>query len=156
MNGALQRLRAEISSDWEAFAQRADELAGIDLDNVEAAGFSQAALALHHAYSAVESILERVARQVEGSVPIGSDWHKSLLDAAALELEGIRPPLLGRDTVRALHELRAFRHFLRHAYSVELEPAELRRHQATVKKMRQILAGEIQAILKWLEEAGQN
>ena len=77
MNARMQRLRAELRHDHEAFEQRVHELAGIDLSKAAAGegDLARAALALHHAYGAVESLLARVARTVEGSLPDGADWH---------------------------------------------------------------------------------
>ena len=74
MSAALQRLRAEIRFDREAFEQRLRDLEALGLDAVgSAADAAQAAVALHHAYCAIESILLRVARQLEGSTPEGPE-----------------------------------------------------------------------------------
>lgn len=58
--GALQRLRAEVQSDRHAFDARCDELVGIDLAHASTAELAQAAVALHHAYGAVEAALVRI------------------------------------------------------------------------------------------------
>ena len=74
MTADLQRLRAEIRFDREAFTQRVDELESIPLSgDATPADAAQAAVALHHSYCAIESILARVARQLEGSIPEGPD-----------------------------------------------------------------------------------
>ena len=126
MTPALQRLRAEIRFDREAFEQRLRELKDLPLDaEPTAADTAQAAVALHHAYCAIESILVRVARQVEGSLPQGPEWHQALLHAAGLEIPGVRPALLSRESVEALRRLLGFRHFFRHGYAVPLDPAQL-------------------------------
>ena len=56
----------------------------------------------------------RVARQIEGSLPEGPDWHQALLHSAGLDLPGMRPAIFSRATVDALRHLLGFRHFLRH------------------------------------------
>lgn len=50
---------------------------------------------LHHAYTALEAIFERVARALEGGLPDAADWNRQLLDGAFREIEGIRPAILG-------------------------------------------------------------
>lgn len=144
MNATLQRLRAEIRFDREAFEQQLRELDTIPLGaDSTAADAAQAAVALHHAYCAVESILIRVARQLEGSTPDGAEWHQALLHAAGLDIAGVRPALLSRETVQSLRRLLGFRHFFRHGYAVPLDPlqlAELRREaQALAPRLRREL-----------------
>lgn len=146
MTAVIQRLRAEIAFDRAAFEQRLAELAGLSLDARSAPGTTaQAAVALHHAYCAVESILVRVVRQLEGAIPEGADWHQSLLHSAALELPGVRPVILSRQTVDALRPLLGFRHFFRHGYAVALDPLRL----ADLSREAQALAPRL------LDELGQ-
>ena len=131
MSAALQRLRAEVRFDRDAFEQRLRDLDLLRLDaDATAADAAQAAVALHHAYCAIERILLRIARQLEGSTPEGPEWHQALLHASGLEIPGVRPALLSRGSVESLRRLLGFRHFFRHGYAVPLDPrqlAELRR-----------------------------
>jgi hypothetical protein len=122
----LQRLRAEIRSDRASFSARIDELKGLDLATASTpATAAQAAVALHHGYGAIESLLVRVSRYIEGALPAGSDGHIELLESMALDLEGIRPRVLSPDSLRALRVLLAFRHFFRHAYAITLDARRL-------------------------------
>lgn len=74
MSPRLQRLRAEIASDLEAFRARVNELSALPpLASAGRPQLAEAAVALHHAYGAVEAALTRIARAV-----------------AALELDGAR------------------------------------------------------------------
>lgn len=127
MSASLQRLRAEIRFDRDAFARLVDELDSIELaaDADKAPQRAQAAVALHHAYGSLESIMVRVARQLEGDVPGGADWHQALLHSMGLEIEGVRPAVFSRATIGALRRLLGFRHFFRHAYAVELDAERL-------------------------------
>ena len=71
MNGRIQRLRAEIASDRDALAGRIRELSAIDLARPDASegDLARAALALHHAYGAVESALTRIAARWKAVFP---------------------------------------------------------------------------------------
>lgn len=153
MTADLQRLRAEIRFDRQAFQQRAQELATIPLgEEATPADAAQAAVALHHAYCAIESILVRVARQLEGSIPEGPDWHQALLHAAGLALPGVRPALLSRGTVNALRRLLGFRHFFRHGYAVALDPAQLAALRAEMKAAAPRLLTEIDDLDAFLQD----
>lgn len=156
MNPRIQRLRAELRSDHEAFEQRVREVESIDLANPDASegDLARAALALHHAYGAVESLLARVARTVEGSVPEGADWHQALLSTMTLEIEGVRPPVLAGETSAHLHRLLAFRHFLRHAYAVGLSRERLLALRAEAAALAPMLADDLARLDEFLRALG--
>lgn len=71
---------------------------------------------LHDAYCAAEAGLERLLLAIDGGLPQGRRYHQDLLDRAAHEVAGIRPPVIGRDTLRGLRQLLGFRHVFRHQY----------------------------------------
>lgn len=144
MSAALQRLRAEIRFDRDAFAQRVAELDALTLDvRATAADAAQAAVALHHAYCAIDSILVRVARALEGSTPEGAEWHQALLHSAGLEIPGVRPALLSRESVESLRRLLGFRHFFRHGYAVPLDALQLANLRRETRALAPRLLGEL-------------
>ena len=93
MTPRLQRLRAEIASDRAALTSRLDELSAISLATAtpNPGDVARVAVALHHAYSAAETIMLRLAREFEGEPLAGPDWHQALLGAMSLEIDGVRP-----------------------------------------------------------------
>jgi hypothetical protein len=153
---AIERLRAEVGSDRRAISRWLDELAALDLDSDSEPGtLAQAAWSLHHAYSGIEAILERTMRTIEGSLPEGPDFHKEILDTSALAIEGVRKPLLSEPTVIALHDLRAFRHFVRHAYAVTLDRGRLADLQRRAAALRRDLERDLDALDDWLRELAE-
>lgn len=156
MKPAVERLRAEVRSDREAVSRWFDDLAALSLrPEADRDRLARAAWSLHHAYSGIEAILERTMRTIEGSLPEGPDFHKALLDAAALTIEGVREPLLSEPTVAALHDLRAFRHFVRHAYAVELDPERLADLQRRSAALRPGLEEDLHRLDEWLRELAE-
>ncbi|MFW6012111.1 MAG: hypothetical protein ACOC92_00205 [bacterium] len=156
MKPALARLRAEVRADREAVFRWLDDLEALTLQpGADPGTLARAAWSLHHAYSGIEAILERTMRTIEGSLPEGPDSHKALLDAAALTIEGIREPLLSEPTVDALHELRGFRHFVRHAYAVKLDPGRLADLQRRSAALRPRLEADLDRLDEWLQEVAQ-
>jgi hypothetical protein len=103
------------------------------------------ALGLHRWYSAVESMLERIERSL-GTLPGGSNWHLELLEVATLEIPKVRPAIVDAEHLDGLRELLKFRHFLRHAYAVELDRAKL---QSLVTDLRMTHAGVDAAIARF-------
>lgn len=55
MKGSIQRLRAEIRSDRDAWSLRVEELRELDSSRSEPGALAQAAVGLHHGYGAIES-----------------------------------------------------------------------------------------------------
>ncbi|MFW6067878.1 MAG: hypothetical protein ACOC97_06045 [Myxococcota bacterium] len=125
----VRRLRAEIRADRSAMEDRTAEVRQFAHGDgsVPPERPGALALALDRAYTALESILERVARTLEGGVPEGADWHRSLLQNASLEIERVRPAILGGEAVSMADEARRFRHFVRHGYAAPLDWERVRR-----------------------------
>jgi len=118
----LRRALAEVQADRAAFQKRAGEAMVYADRALNAEQAAAAALAMERAYTALESILERVTRALEGGAPSGPDWHRQLLDGAAMSIHKVRPALLSQRSHEAADRLMRFRHFLRHAYGADLDP----------------------------------
>jgi hypothetical protein len=117
-------LRAEIERDWQQVKRHAETCAATDprLGTPEAA---LVALSLDHAYEAFEQMLCRIERALRLPERSGQHWHRRLLADATEPLPGVRPAIVPKSAERAWEELLGFRHFLRHAYAVELDPERL-------------------------------
>lgn len=125
----LQRLVAEVRDDLRQTEEIGHRIVTYEAQLAapgcppEVAGF--VGVLLHRWYTACEAALERIERVIVGSVPGGEAWHQDLPRLASLEIPDARPPVLARVTSQALLPYLRFRHFLRHAYAVELDPFEL-------------------------------
>lgn len=62
---------------------------------------------------------------MDQSVPAGSDWHRELLRQKAVEIPGMRPPVLTAEVANDIHEFLRFRHVVRHVYAFALEPDQI-------------------------------
>jgi hypothetical protein len=126
----LARLRAEIREDREAMTRCLSDIeaaaASLSTSPTDRAQQAFAAVALHGWYTGLETIIERIARTIDRSVPTGDTWHRDLLSQSMAEIPGLRPAVLPATLKRDLVELLDFRHFFRHAYGVNLDPARLR------------------------------
>ena len=126
---ATARLREEITGDRDAMARRVADLddarARLARTPGDSAALALLAWAVHGWYTALESIMERVAREIDATVPAGDKWHRALLAQVNADVPGVRPAVLPRELRADLEELLAARHFLRHAYGAELDPDRL-------------------------------
>jgi len=81
---------------------------------------------VHDFYNAVERFLERVAVEMNGGVPRGSDSHARLLSRMGRDVTDVRPAVLRDESRRRLEEYLRFRHLFRHRYGYELDWERLR------------------------------
>ncbi|HVW30737.1 MAG TPA: hypothetical protein VHC69_35515 [Polyangiaceae bacterium] len=135
----LSRLLAEIRVDRDALAVRGKDIAE-RLGRTADRGPSRdeilvLAMNLHGWYTALETLLERVARLLDESVPTGSSWHAELLDQMGVEVAGLRPAVLDRANRVDFSELRKFRHFFRNAYVFNFDAARVLSHAERVSRV---------------------
>jgi hypothetical protein len=106
---------------------------------------------LHAYYTALETLLERIARLVDEEVPSGANWHRDLLLQMRIPLPGLRPPVLPPEVVADLDELRKFRHFFRNAYVLDLDPGKTLAHGRRVLNVHAATAGALAELFRHLE-----
>jgi hypothetical protein len=142
-------LVAELRREWGqvtahlAKARSADPASG----EPEAA---LVALALDHAYQAFETLLVRLERALGLPERTGAGWHAQLLLDAGLPVGGLRPAAYPPETASDWDALRRFRHFLRHAYAVELDPEKLRANVERLGSAVAATAPHVEAVIEAL------
>jgi hypothetical protein len=75
---------------------------------------------LHHFYTGLESIYERISRDFDGGVSKRGDYHRELLRSMAIGIDGVRPRVISSELAEELDDYREFRNLFRHAYGGEL------------------------------------
>ncbi len=122
----LKKLAAEIASDLEAVAKNSGKVKRlveeVNQENrpVEDRDMMLMAAYLHHFYTGLESIFERISRDFDGGVSKRGDYHRELLRSMAIEIDGVRPRVISSELAEELDDYRKFRHLFRHAYAGEL------------------------------------
>jgi len=107
---------------------------------------------VHGWYTALEALLERIARTVEGAAPAGPASHRDLLRSMTLPLDDVRPAVLRSPLLPELGELLSFRHFFRHSYAVELDCARVGGHARRVVALQASVAADLGAFAEALRE----
>ena len=109
---SIRKISGDINKITLVLKNEKGQVRGTDL--MACAGY------LHHYYTGVESILERISRSFDGGLVLGGDYHRELLRSMTLEIPDIRPSIISKELAEELDEYRRFRHMFRHAYGSEL------------------------------------
>ena len=144
----LARLSSEVAIDAAALSARSTETDGLLRAWPKGSPLARAELMLiaanlHGYYTALETLCERVARQLDDMVPQGASWHADLLSQMQIEVPGLRPRVVPTEMVGELHELRKFRHFFRNAYVLNFDPALVRSHAERLVRVHGPVAATI-------------
>lgn len=106
---------------------------------------------LHHIYTAVESLLERVAQVLDDYTSRAEDWHRRLLLNMREPIESVRPAVLSAPTFQWLDELRRFRHLFRHAYGAELDRTRIKELVVETLGMEEALSQDFKELEAFVE-----
>jgi hypothetical protein len=154
---SIARLRGEIAEDRASMARRTRDLAEsarrLLIDPNDPAAAALEAWAIHGWYTGFESILERIARQLDRDVPAGERWHRELLAQAVVEVPGVRIAIVSNGLRADLEELLAARHFLRHAYGSDLDPVKLAEQANRLRRVAPSIEAALDAFDAFLASA---
>jgi hypothetical protein len=121
----LTVLLKEIEADC-AVIQDAAHKAQLRLGDSTESRLEACAYVLARLYNILEKVLERICRGFENHFDKRDDYHERLIQRLALVLPGIRPAFIPKDSVRAVRELKGFRHVVRHAYDLEFREERIK------------------------------
>ena len=115
------------------------------------AGLESLALQLHNLYSATEGLFEIVASACENNVDSDTGYHTALLRRMRIAVPGVRPAAISDEALSLLDNLRRFRHVVRHAYGVEIDPRQLRIVLEDARALRPLLWRDVERFLADME-----
>ena len=155
----LARLAAVVRDEGERLARVVEETASAlaQLSKTAPSVLELRGLGdiLHDFYTGTERLFLKIAPELNGGVPAGLAWHRELLDNMTLEIPGIRPAVIRRETARGLDEFLRFRHLFRNVYGFELEWPRLRVLARRVPRTWRLLKADIERFLRFLEAAAR-
>lgn len=153
----LARLLVEIDEDCVALRRRledAEESKRRLLTSPSDPGTQAlAAMTLHSWYTAVETIFERIARELDGTLPQGERWHRELLSQMSAEVPKLRPRVIRRSAVAELAALLSFRHFVRHAYAANFDSEQLLENIERLLALAPSIQNDLDAFAAFVREA---
>ncbi len=144
------RIRAELGEVAQVVERSQRLLAKAQTDEDY---YDGVALNLHSFYTAIERILEDIAREVDGAVPSGPQWHRDLLSQLSVEFPGVRPAVLQHSSRACLDEYRGLRHVVRNVYTFNLNSARLQELVATLPTCHTDLVKDLDLFCGFLESS---
>jgi hypothetical protein len=153
----LARLRAEVATDLAALLARAEEMAGLvarwpaDARTLDRRDLVVGAVVVHAWYTALETLLERVARLLDESTPTGAAWHAELVSQMSVEVPGLRGAVIDGALGPDLAELRKFRHFFRNAYVLTFDADRVHEHGQRLLRVHPQVRGGVERLLAHIE-----
>jgi len=153
-------LKAQIETELSNASQLIDELKNKNILHNDTLGngwhenkndsFTLRAVGsiIHDFYYSVENIFKLIAREIDEKIPEGPDWHISLLKQMALQLPGIRPPLVLPETLAFIDELRAFRHVFQNIYGFSLRSSRIEELLKIIVPTFNVLSQDVSSFLE--------
>lgn len=150
MDERLHLLQQDMEAELEAVESIFIALHRSDANLDQARNAIVTGYYLHNLYNAFENLFRLVAEVFENHIPDTSRWHTLLLDRMARDIEGMRPRVIGKASLKALDELRRFRHVFRHAYHYELDPEGVKRALEAAYRLETAYRGDVQSFFGFL------
>lgn len=147
-------LRSEIERDLERLNKLFKKFTNSYTEYEKTLEYSkliESAFYISQVYSGFERIFKNIAKTFENAIE-EDFWHKSLLERMGLEIKGIRPALLSPDSLELLNELRAFRHFFRHAYDADISRDKFKIVAEKALKIKKLYIRDINKFLTFLDK----
>jgi hypothetical protein len=144
----LKVLKAQILSELDKMQRLIDEAKDLQKKRASSINIRAGGSILHDFYTGAENIFHAIANTIDESVPSGMNWHTELLNQMTLSIEGIRDPVISKNTAKMLNEYLRFRHLFRKRYGFDLEWIHIKN---LLQKMPSVYASferEIQDLFK--------
>ncbi len=107
---------------------------------------------LHNLYNALEDIFVEISKTFENKIEDATFFHKEILKRMSIEIPGIRPKVLSKESFIILNELRGFRHIFRHAYNYEIIPEKVNMLKEKITKNWNTVEEDLKNFKNWLKE----
>ena len=154
---SVQRISEERTKVKRSAEQIREDLQRIEEAPIEYRRSLEAFVARHlfDFYKGLESIFQRIAREVDRTLPSAEEWHKDLLQQMT-ESSSIRPSVLSQETGSELQNLRGFRHVFIYIYADELDYEQSLENAERVKTIFPRISAELDIFITWLEQQGSD
>ncbi len=153
MKEKIAILKSEIENDYQRIRRLFDKFENSYNEFSGSGEYSklvESAFYVSQLHTGFENIFKNVARTFENN--IGQDyWHKSLLERMILNIQDIRPAVISEESYTCLNELRAFRHFFRHAYNTDIDKEKFKIVADRVFKIRGLIRKDLDKFLHFLD-----
>ena len=134
---------------WILLQKLQEQIVNVDLSSYESRYVF--ALKTEQYYTVIEDLLKQIAKSFENHIQDLSMFHKELLVRLHTAISSIRPRVLSEESFLFLDKMRAFCHFVRHAYDCELQETELQEIQDKLKSYSGVLEKDFLEFRRFVE-----
>jgi hypothetical protein len=120
----IEQLSADIRELERLETQNRTAQARIDAGATDELDWAALGYTIHNIYGLIENYFLRIAKFFGNDLD-REQWHRSLLERMSIPVPGVRPPVITRDQMYHLDDLRRFRHAFRNLYQAPLDPEKL-------------------------------
>ncbi|MDD5008019.1 MAG: hypothetical protein PHU49_08325 [Syntrophorhabdaceae bacterium] len=124
---AVKVLKAQIKDELAKLQKLLGEASQLTGERPSSIHVRAGSSILHDFYTGLENVFHGIASTIDGQVPDGMRWHVDLLRQMSLDIEGVRTPVIKKETEKILEEYLRFRHLFRKRYGFELEWKDIKR-----------------------------
>ena len=153
MRERIAILKSEITNDQKKMSRlfsKFEDSYNEFLRSNEYSRLVESAFHVSQLYSGMENIFKNIAKTFENNIE-QDYWHKSLLERMCLDIQDIRPALISEGSFKYLNELRAFRHFFRHAYDIDVDKEKFKIVADGVIALKASFEKDIKKFLSFLD-----
>lgn len=102
-------------------------------------------------YGGMEKIMESIVSEIDDYKIKGENFHEKLIDQLSVKVEGVREAMVSEELRPILHELRGFRHVMRHNYPGRLEHDKVLRNLENAKRAVKLFRRDYDRLRRALE-----
>lgn len=145
-----EKINVELGMIKQLISAHEPLFALLQLKSPDQIEISAVAAMLHSFYSGVEKIFKLVGKEIDEVVPKSITWHTDLLQQMSHPTPS-RKNLISQKMVTMLLEYLNFRHFFRHAYTMQLEWRKMKNLVDNLKNVFDIFEIEINSFFVSVE-----
>lgn len=120
----IKTLRAEINKSLSVLTRIEDYIVDFQQEKLnKTPGIDEAMIVtqiLTNYYTCLETVFLRISKFFENNLD-KEQWRRSLLEKMTLEIEDVRPKIIGESVYHGLLELLKFRHFSRYYFELDYD-----------------------------------